>query len=237
MRHLTSLLVLILPFVVVAQNLSFPLHHRFVSSADTGAVDTDTRWFRRGTVFIDLDLGTGRFEETDGRGGTGGAVVLAENEGEWYQVGLGTGGDGIWPMSSTRACFLAHPSNARLTIHLSDSHPHPTSVTFAPLNVPRSGECPEGASRTGRELPHGRAGGRLWVDVVRPERMLGPALAGAPVVDASTGLPAAPPVEKSFLQKYWLPIAGLVLFAVSQMGPDEPRRGGGGAGAAGAGGR
>ncbi|RSH80743.1 hypothetical protein EHS25_007079 [Saitozyma podzolica] len=61
-----------------------------------------------------------------------------------------------------------------------------------------------------------------------------PALTGAPAVDASTGLPAAPPVEKSFLQKYWLPIAGLVLFAVSQMGPDEPRRGGGaGAGAAG----
>jgi hypothetical protein len=102
MRHLASLLVLVLPFVVAAQNLSFPLHHRFIPSlyADTA----DTRWFHRGTVFIDLDSGAGRFEEASG---TGGAVVLLGDEGEWYQVGLETGGDGIGPMSSTRTAWTA----------------------------------------------------------------------------------------------------------------------------------
>lgn len=115
MRHLTSLLILILPFVAAAQNLSFPLHHRFVpsSSADAG----ETRWSHRGTVFVDLDSGTGRFEEASG---TGGAVLLVGDEGEWYQVGLGesTGEDGIWPMSSTRAvsdsmpCAISIPSES-----------------------------------------------------------------------------------------------------------------------------
>jgi hypothetical protein len=126
MRHLASLLVLVLPFVVAAQNLSFPLHHRFIPSlyADTA----DTRWFHRGTVFIDLDSGAGRFEEASG---TGGAVVLLGDEGEWYQVGLETGGDGIGPMSSTRA--VSDDICSGLPGRLQSEYPNCLSVTASGL--------------------------------------------------------------------------------------------------------
>lgn len=35
------------------------------------------------------------------------------------------------------------------------------------------------------------------------------------------GGPAQPVEEKSFLQKYWLPLLGLGFFVVSQLAPDD----------------
>jgi hypothetical protein len=52
-------------------------------------------------------------------------------------------------------------------------------------------------------------------------------LAPPPVVDPSTGKAAEPVPEKSFLQKYWLPLLGVAFFVLSQVGPDPPRQGGG----------
>lgn len=50
------------------------------------------------------------------------------------------------------------------------------------------------------------------------------------------GGPAAPVEEKSFLQKYWLPLLGVGFFVVSQLAPDDktkqPAGAGGGAGGA-----
>jgi hypothetical protein len=88
----------------------------------------DTRWFHRGTVFIDLDSGAGRFEEASG---TGGAVVLLGDEGEWYQVGLETGGDGIGPMSSTRA--VSDDICSGLPGRLQSEYPNCLSVTASGL--------------------------------------------------------------------------------------------------------
>jgi hypothetical protein len=35
------------------------------------------------------------------------------------------------------------------------------------------------------------------------------------------GKPIPPPEEKSFLQKYWLPLLGVGFFVISQMAPEE----------------
>jgi len=37
-----------------------------------------------------------------------------------------------------------------------------------------------------------------------------------------TGKPAEPVVEKTFIQKYWMPMLGLGLFLMAQMGPEKP---------------
>jgi len=48
-------------------------------------------------------------------------------------------------------------------------------------------------------------------------------LSPPPSIDHSTGQAITPPPEKSFLQKYWLPILGIAIFAMAQMGPDQPQ--------------
>ena len=37
------------------------------------------------------------------------------------------------------------------------------------------------------------------------------------------GKPIVPEVEKSFLQKYWLPLLGVGFFVISQMAPEEKK--------------
>ena len=61
-----------------------------------------------------------------------------------------------------------------------------------------------------------------------------PSLAPPPVVDPTTGQPAPPPIEKSFLQKYWMPMLGLAVFSISQLAPDPPRAAGASGGGGGA---
>jgi hypothetical protein len=46
------------------------------------------------------------------------------------------------------------------------------------------------------------------------------------------GKPIPPPVEKSFIQKYWLPMLGVGFFVISQMAPEEPKPAAGAGGAA-----
>ena len=53
-------------------------------------------------------------------------------------------------------------------------------------------------------------------------------LAPPPAVDPSTGKAAEPVPEKSFLQKYWLPLLGVGFFVISQMAPEPPQTGAGG---------
>ena len=53
--------------------------------------------------------------------------------------------------------------------------------------------------------------------------MYSPMLSPPPSIDHSTGQAITPPPEKSFLQKYWLPILGIAIFAMAQMGPDQPQ--------------
>ena len=43
-----------------------------------------------------------------------------------------------------------------------------------------------------------------------------------PSLVPGTGKPAEPVVEKTFIQKYWMPMLGLGLFLMAQMGPDKP---------------
>jgi len=39
------------------------------------------------------------------------------------------------------------------------------------------------------------------------------------------GKPVPPPEEKSFLQKYWLPLLGVGFFVISQMAPEDNTKG------------
>jgi hypothetical protein len=39
-------------------------------------------------------------------------------------------------------------------------------------------------------------------------------------------LPEAPPPEKTFLQKYWLPLLGIGIFIIGQMTAPEQQQGG-----------
>lgn len=65
-----------------------------------------------------------------------------------------------------------------------------------------------------------------WTDMYgRPD--LAPPI---PVSTAPGGGPVTPPEEKSFLQKYWLPLLGVGFFVVSQLAPDDkPQQAGGAA--------
>lgn len=55
----------------------------------------------------------------------------------------------------------------------------------------------------------------------------------APVVDATTGQPAAPVEEKTFLQKYWIALVGVAFFILTQAAPEPPKQGAGAGGSAG----
>jgi hypothetical protein len=52
-----------------------------------------------------------------------------------------------------------------------------------------------------------------------------PPLAAPKVVD-KTGQAVQPEPEKNFLQRYWLPIVGIMLVFAVLAGPDEPAKGG-----------
>jgi hypothetical protein len=43
------------------------------------------------------------------------------------------------------------------------------------------------------------------------------------------GKPVPPVEEKSFLQKYWLPLLGVGFFVISQMAPEDPKQAAGAA--------
>ncbi|WWC61596.1 uncharacterized protein I303_104180 [Kwoniella dejecticola CBS 10117] len=138
----------------------------------------------------------------------------------WYQFAVQLGEHDTpeeWLMTSTRSCYLAS-SPPKIEIHLSSSS-IPSSISILPTST--DGCSFNNTTTQSVTLP-------LLTELVvefpkSSYRTISPNLAPPPTVDPSTGSPAPPEVEKSFMQKYWMYIVGLALFFAVQMGPDEPK--------------
>ncbi|WWC70468.1 uncharacterized protein I206_104419 [Kwoniella pini CBS 10737] len=151
---------------------------------------------------------------------TNDGIEQTDNGKGWYQVGVQLGENDLseeWLITSTRSCYL-YSTLPKIEIHLSSSS-IPTSISILPLS---NKGCHSNLTQS-IKLP---TSNQLLVEFSKSShRTTSPNLAPPPTVDPSTGSPAPPEEEKSFMQKYWMYIVGIALFFAIQMGPDDPKGG------------
>ncbi|KAK4688971.1 ER membrane protein complex subunit 10, partial [Tremellales sp. Uapishka_1] len=209
MLRLTLLVLAVLAFLsleITAQT-SYTLSHRFLPFPSVNPLPP---FVPRGVVTLHPNHSVSlSFSE-----GSGQSTQQTDDGSGWYQLSL-DGADAPL-LASTRACLVTEDSISKVVLYLSDDSP--TSLTIHQTGTPRSGEC---AVKSSVKLPSSS----LEITIKTPSKAFSPALAAPPQIDQSTGKVAEPPVEKSFLAKYWMPILGIMLFFASQVGGDEGKRG------------
>ncbi|OCF40441.1 hypothetical protein I317_05744 [Kwoniella heveanensis CBS 569] len=218
----------------------YTVHHRFLphpSSSTPPFIPLGQVSIKQDGSFDPLPIGAGSGSTSGGDDDT-----VADDDGKgWYQVALEPEGldtlVGIeqdrWMIASTRSCYLA-TSRPKLTISTDSSVSTPSSklklsyISVTPFTSGSQGRgCPTGSNETSVSLPKTLEEVVLEIKTeVNVARS--PSLSAAPVVDPSTGTVVPPEPEKSFFQKYWMYVIGVSLFLITQLGPDEPKSGGGG---------
>ncbi|ORY23134.1 hypothetical protein BCR39DRAFT_549995 [Naematelia encephala] len=199
--------LLVLPLILAETN--YTLSHRFVPVSPSSSLKPFTK---RGVISIDPPSTTATFYPVAE------SVGLSDDEVEgdgWYQLGLEV--DEEWILSSTRISQIDTKSPGNLTLHLSSKH-IPTALHLSPSSSSSSGGHSSSTSRNAAR----RDPGFQQVVLKYPKKITGPSLAPPPAVDPSSGKPAAPIEEKTFLQKYWMPLVGIGLFVVTQLLPEPP---------------
>ncbi|KZT19269.1 hypothetical protein NEOLEDRAFT_1183517 [Neolentinus lepideus HHB14362 ss-1] len=157
------------------------------------------------------------------------AAVLEEYPDALYQIAMEREGDKDethWDISSVRACHLPHTTAETFILHLSPYDHKPFSLDYFVSPIPHDGSCPKTKASTGfepsvafRPFANGTVLLREPISPPSPELRTPPPL-------TPQGEPVKPPVEKSFVQKYWIYIVALLLaLLIAPGGADE---GGGG---------
>ncbi|WVF71745.1 hypothetical protein IAT40_006553 [Kwoniella sp. CBS 6097] len=217
----------------------YTVHHRFLPHPNPST--STPPFIPLGRLSLNEDGSVDRVPLDAGSSVMGGS----EDDGKgWYQVALSTEGpetlvgdeqDG-WMIASTRSCYLA---SSRPKLSITSDLSTTSSPTLEPLYISVSPSvsggrgCPPGSNETSVSLPKS-LDEIVWEFKWENNVVRGPSLSAAPAVDPTTGTVKAPEPEKSFFQKYWMYVIGVSLFLITQLGPDEPKAGGGG-GAGGAG--
>ncbi|RXK38929.1 hypothetical protein M231_03774 [Tremella mesenterica] len=182
------------------------------TSSETSVLNSKESWN------VSLDIAEAEDLQWEPESGDGRNESQAGMELGWYQIMLED--DGRELVGSTKACYLS-TSIPNIHIHLSTIG-KPISISLSSSHIPKNGSCPLinlpiTSVRVKNQI--------LKVILDYPIIVQEPKLSPPPNLDPF-GLPIIPPPEKTFLQKYWMPLLGVGVFLVSQMA--DPDRGGGG---------
>lgn len=154
-----------------------------------------------------------------------------------YQVALGNAGDDQWDFSSVKVCHLHTMSTDSLHLHFPDYlSTEPFAMDYFVSPTPHDGSCPQLAKRKGKSQAMNTspfhaftAGGLSLNTTIFLKKPIAP-----PLPELRTPPPLTPegevvqPVpERSFLQKYWMYLAAVLVALLLSGGPEEeqPRQG------------
>ncbi|THV08412.1 hypothetical protein K435DRAFT_847277 [Dendrothele bispora CBS 962.96] len=151
-----------------------------------------------------------------------------------YQVALERN-NGEWDVSSVKLCHLPFISSETIILHIPDhsteSHPHAIDYFVSP--IPHNGLCPRSSSKALEfsvsaltTFSKNLAGLNTTVSLTPAELPPLPQLRTPPPLTPA-GEPVQPVPEKSFLQKYWMYIAALMIALLLSGGaPEEEQQSG-----------
>lgn len=222
---LAALVVLLAPTPIWANTLR--VYHRVVFPGQAVAAFTS-----RGTIEVSEDATSAplAFKPADSAQGElqelrtwlAGASV-DHLEAGLYQVALQFSDEQVdpesWDFQSVRLCHI--PGSTTETISLqqapgSSSGNHVYTFDYYVSPIPRDGSCPKPHSRTDVGHPLSNTTVALRSLNFPPITTL-----RAPIQLSEAGEPVKPPVEQSFLQKYWIYIAGAALVLLVATPADE----------------
>ncbi|TFK55906.1 hypothetical protein OE88DRAFT_1652428 [Heliocybe sulcata] len=160
------------------------------------------------------------------------ASVLEEHPDAMYQVAMEREGDKDethWDISSVKACHLPHTTSETIVLHISPYDRKPFSLDYFVSPIPRDGSCPKTKASAGSSSSIAfRPFGNVTVLLREASSPPRPELRTPPPLTPQ-GEPVKPPVEKSFVQKYWIYIVALLLaLLIAPGGSDEGQGGQGG---------
>ncbi|KAG6854849.1 hypothetical protein C0991_012039 [Blastosporella zonata] len=145
-----------------------------------------------------------------------------------YQVALEHEGDiteAQWDVSSVKACHLAGSISEQIYLHIADTQsPKPYAINYFVSPIPHGGACPKSRSK--------KSSGKVasfesflqvntTVILKGPHVPPFPQLASPPPITPQ-GEPVAALPEKTFLERNWMYIVGILL-VLMLMGGDEER--------------
>ncbi|KAI5893417.1 uncharacterized protein SCHCODRAFT_02621748 [Schizophyllum commune H4-8] len=147
-----------------------------------------------------------------------------------YQLALAPAGETSperWPTSSVKACQLASATSEMLVLHTAEDARGDATPFAVDFFVAPGGSCkPETELVNALEAYAARADTLNRTVTVRgPTLPPVPELRAPPQLSAE-GAPVQPPPEKSFIQKYWMYIAAVLVSILIMGGPEDmPEKG------------
>ncbi|KAG5648941.1 hypothetical protein DXG03_000290 [Asterophora parasitica] len=144
-----------------------------------------------------------------------------------YQIALERAGtpQAQWDISSVKACHLHQATSESIHLHVLDAHsPKPYALDYFVAPIPHDAACP----RRGSQKATTHASLKSFASVSSTVILKGPRFPPPPQLTtppsiSPEGETIVPVPEKSFLQKYWMYIVGLVIITVLSGGPEEER--------------
>ncbi|KAL4076102.1 hypothetical protein V8B97DRAFT_1924246 [Scleroderma yunnanense] len=135
----------------------------------------------------------------------------------FYQVTVQRPGmtEAMWPVSIMKGCLMSMSTSSSITIHLSPLG-EPLGLDYFVSSVPYNGLCPP-SSETSKSYPVHNTTVLLKSSRSPPS----PSLRAPPPLTPD-GAPIPPVPEKSFLQKYWMYIAVVLVTLLISGAPEEP---------------
>ncbi|KAF5387976.1 hypothetical protein D9615_000525 [Tricholomella constricta] len=142
-----------------------------------------------------------------------------------YQVALERDADTA--ISSVKACHLHQATSESIYIHALDTHnPKPHALDYFVSPIPHDGACPKSRSKKSTkhafQPPSFESFASVKSTVILKSSHFPPLpqLATPPPISPE-GEPIVPVPEKSFLQKYWMYIAGFLVVTILTGGGEE----------------
>ncbi|KAF8897664.1 hypothetical protein BD779DRAFT_1492003 [Infundibulicybe gibba] len=243
------LTTLVLLPLVLAKDATYKLHHRVYHPAAPQVPFTE-----RGLLTVaDFDHVAFAPSSSFSQDLNSFAAVLQDLDinldGALYQVALERESDTTeahWDLSSVKMCHLDQATSESIFLHAtadSTHAPKPFALDYFISPVPHNGAClklpkskpkksktPASREQLAPLLTFAANSDRLNTTVIikAPRLPPLPELRTPPPLTPE-GAPVLPVPEKSFLQKYWMYMAAVLVAIVFAGGPDEeqPRRGGG----------
>lgn len=150
-----------------------------------------------------------------------------------YQFALERPGDTnqwAWDVSSVKACHLKNAKEEKLIVHLSPHDGTPYAIDYFVSPIPHDGECPSTKTKKGKKVasaqnfsfkPFTNTTVELRVGHTPPVPALRPMPQLTPQGDVQQ-----PEPEKTFIQKYWIYMVGVLIALLIAPGPEEGEGGG-----------
>jgi len=127
-----------------------------------------------------------------------------------------------WPFASVRACHSRLANGERFWLHVSQTTGTPYSLSYWLTGVPNNAACSI-AQAMPRRID--MANWNTTVIVKSPASPPSPQLRVPPTLTPE-GAPVEPEADKSFIQKYWLPLIGaFLIITIILPAPEESAQG------------